>query len=175
MRLCVYTIPHTGTRFVTHFLKACGIKYNQRHVASPRTIPEWRHILTVRHPYKCYLTYKYRFPSNSDENFVALWGHYIWRTQWMDAFYLPLEVPEEHRRDMLAKLMSFCNETQNFDIIDPWCEKWEKVGKSDRDRAKEIPRHMVAPLEFACEWYEHYKRHWGMHFRDSQNMNGEGP
>jgi hypothetical protein len=63
----------------------------------------------------------------------------------------------------------------NFDIIDPWCEAWKPVGESDRDRDEQIPEHMVAPLAFACEWYEHYTLNFGAHYRDSRNMNGEGP
>lgn len=175
LKLGVYTIPHTGTRFVTSFLKECGIEHNQRHVASPRTVPEWRRILTVRHPYDCYLTRKHRMPSESDESFIAMWGHYIWRTQWMDAFYVALDIPEENRRGMMQMLMTFCNETPDFDVIDPWCEAWKPVGESDRDRDEMIPEHMVAPLAFACEWYRHYTLNFGPYYRDSRNMLGEGP
>jgi len=113
-------------------------------------------------------------PSNSDVNFVAMWGHYIWRTQWQDAFYFAFDVPREYRRLMLQKLVSFCGATQDMDIIDPYCDEWKLVGRCDRDRAEKIPEHMIKPLEFACEWYDHYTLNWGMHFRNSQNTLGEG-
>ena len=113
-------------------------------------------------------------PSETDETFIAMWGHYIWRTQWMDAYYVALDVPEEQRRGMMQGLMTFCNETPDFDVIDPWCEAWKPVGESGRTQDM-IPEHMVAPLSFACEWYRHYTENFGPYYRDSQNMLGEGP
>jgi hypothetical protein len=92
----------------------------------------------------------------------------------MDAFYVSLDLPPENRRCQMQQLMTFCNETPNFDIIDPFCEKWEKVGACDRDRSEEIPSHMINPLKFAVEWYEHYSLRWGMYFRDSTNLLGDG-
>jgi len=174
MRLGSYTIPHTGTRFVNGFMRKHGIKFSHRHVAAPRTVPEWRHILTVRNPYDAYLTHRHRYPSNSDVNFVAMWGHYIWRTQWQDAFYFALDVPPENRRVMVQNLVMFCGYTPNWEIIDEFVDAWKPIGESGRDRSEEVPEHMIKPLEFAYEWYKHYTVFWGPQFRFSDNTLGEG-
>jgi len=90
----------------------------------------------------------------------------------MDAFYVPLDIDEDYRRLMLQRLIEFCGGNADFSIIDPYVEKWEKVGASgDKD---EFPEHMVAPLAFACDWYKHYTQNWGPQLRDSQNMLSEG-
>lgn len=174
MKLGLYTIPHTGTRSIALFLRNCGIKFKQRHVNTPMTRPEWRRVLTVRHPHDCYLTHRRRYPSNTDVNFVAMWGHYIWRTQWMDAFYVALDCPRENRRMMMQELVQFCNGTPDFGVIDPFCEEWRKVG-STKERDEEFPEHMIEPLKFAVEWYEHYTVFWGARIRNSRNMLSEGP
>lgn len=90
----------------------------------------------------------------------------------MDAFYVPLDIDKDYRRLMLQRLVEFCGETPDFSIIDPYVEKWEMVGSvGEKD---EFPEHMIAPLQFANEWYVYYTENWGARFRDSQNMNSEG-
>lgn len=172
MKTELYTIPHTGTGFVGRFFKLQGIPYHQRHVAAPREVPVWRWVLTVRNPYDCYLTHRRQFPSNTDANFVAMWGHYLWRTQWMDAFYVALDAEDRHR--MMRELVMWCGETPDQEIINPFCDEWQKV-RSTRVEGEQVPDHMIKPLAFAHEWYRFYTEHWGKHIRDSQNMNGEGP
>jgi hypothetical protein len=103
-----------------------------------------------------------------------MWGHYIWRTQWQDAFYLALDCVEDNRLVMLQKLISWCNGTPNFDVLCERVENWEGIGKCDRDRSEEVPEHMKKPLEFAYEWYKHYTVFWGAHIRTSNNKLGEG-
>lgn len=174
MRLGLYTIPHTGTRFVHDILRKHKIYIKQRHVAAPQTCPEWRRVLTVRHPHDCYLTHRRRFPNNTDENFVAMWGHYIWRTQWMDAFYFALDVIPDNRVIMLQQLISFCNATPNFDIIYAIAEEWPKVGTTKKEE-EEFPEHMIKPLEFAVEWYNHYTIFNGQQIRHTDTMLSEGP
>lgn len=174
MKIELYTIPHTGTRTAHRFLKLFDVKVNQRHVASPRTVPAWRRVLTVRHPHDVYKTWKRRFPSEPDYNFVASWGHYIWRTSWQDAFYLAWDIPKDNRRWMLNELCMWCNVTPDFDIIDPFCEEWPKVG-SGSTGDEVFPDYLENALKFAVEWYEHYTLYPGRRIRDAQNMIGEGP
>lgn len=148
-------------------------------------------MLTVRNPYDAYLTHQRRFPRDlelpsdfkdlsgpaqwglDDNIFIAMWGQYIWRTQWQDAFYVALDVPPENRRIMLQQLVQFCNGTPDFSIIDPFCEKWEKVG-STKKGDEDFPEHMRKPLGFAHEWYEFYTLRFGTHIRHSDNIMGEG-
>ena len=136
-------------------------------------MPEWRHVLTVRNPYDAYQTHRIRYPSNTDMNFAAMWGHYIWRTSWQDAFYFALDVVPENRRAMLQELVQFCGETPNFEVIDEYAEKWEKVGATTEEK-QPVPKEVIKALAFAHEWYEHYTVFWGARFRDSQNILGEG-
>lgn len=175
MRVGLYTIPHTGTRFASVFLRHHDVDFFQRHVSCERKVPEWRHVLTVRNPYDCYLTHKRRFPSKlSDEYFVALWGHYIWRTQWQDAFYLPIDIDPDYRRDCLVRLAMFCGATPDMDYIVDYAAAWKKVGHEAPKGKEEIPESMIEPLKFAHEWYQHYTENWGPQFRHSQNTLGEG-
>lgn len=175
LRLGLYTIPHTGTRFVAKFLRHHGLEFNQRHVSCEKKVPEWRHILTVRDPYKCYLTHKRRFPEKlRDANFVALWGHYIWRTQWQEAFYVPLDIDPGYRQKMLVDLIMFCNGTPDMEFIRKYAEEWPKVGHVEPKDFESIPEHLVTCLEFAYEWYRYYTDNWGAHFRHSMNVLGEG-
>jgi hypothetical protein len=108
----------------------------------------------------------------SDAEFVALYAQYIWRTSWMDAFYFPLDVPADDRRMLLQSLMEFCEIERDMDLVDSF--KWNPVGESKRDRFLSIPEHMVEPLEFAREWYEHYTIHWGAKYRHANNTISEG-
>lgn len=173
MRVGLYTIPSTGTRFVSGFLRYIGADYSRRHVGDPPPCPEWRRVLTVRSPYQTYLSHKHEHPK-SDIDFVTLYANYIWRTQWMDAFYFALDVPEENRIGMLGELSKFCE-------IDP---DWEKIKlfewnfdkfKSTRDRSEKVPEHMFEHLAFAREWYAHYTVFWGKRIRHTNTMLGEGP
>ena len=176
LRIGLYTIPHTGTRFASVFLRHHGIDFDQRHVSCKRKVPEWRHVLTVRDPYQCYLTHKRRFPTKlSDEYFVALWGHYIWRTQWQDAFYLPLDIDPQWRETCLKELVQFCGGTADFDYISEYAGNWRKVGHTGPTEEEEIPENLIEPLKFAYEWYQHYTEDWGAQFRHSRNVLGEGP
>lgn len=174
MRIGLYTIPHTGTRFASVFLRHHEVDFFQRHVATPRAVPEWRHVLTVRNPYHCYLTHRRRFPSNTDVNFVAMWGHYIWRTQWQDAFYLPLDIHPDYRRECLNRLAMFVGATPDLEYINEYASSWKKVGHEEPKGKEEIPKNMIEPLKFAYEWYEHYTENWGPQFRFSKNTLGEG-
>lgn len=170
LRIGLYTIPHSGTRFVSTFLRKADVDFTQRHVADPKTRPEWRHVLTVRHPYEVYKTFVHRMPDNNDVNFVAMWGHYIWRTQWMDAFYFPLDISQDRRRDLLRRLMMFCGSPMPFEIMDDF--EWKSVGASGKPDI-DIPPHMIKPLEFAVQWYKHYTVNHGPRFRHSDNLLGE--
>ena len=117
MRIGLYTIPATGTRFVSKYLRHIKADFSQRHVFTAATRPEWRRVLTVRHPHDCYLSQQIKF-SHTDAEFVALWGQYIWRTQWMDAFYFPLDIPEINRRRVLQDLQSWCGKPFDMAQID---------------------------------------------------------
>lgn len=172
MRVGIYSIPATGTRFVSEYLRYIGADYSRRHVGDPPPCPEWRRILPVRNPYDCYLSHKHKGHTRSDAEFVSKWGSYIWRTQWMDAFYFPLDVPEANRLIMLQQCAQFCGIEPDLNKI--WDFEWKQVGKSERDRSKEVPEEIRNQLKFAHEWYEHYTVFWGKHIRHSNNMLGEG-
>ena len=158
---------------MSNYLRHIGADYSRRHVGDPPPCPEWRRVLTVRHPHEVYLSHRYKNPPQTDLQFLALYGNYIWRTQWMDAFYFPLDVPEADRRALLQGLQAWCGLERDMDLIDSF--EWSAVGKSKRDRSLEVPEHMIKPLEFAVEWYEYYKIFWGAKIRHTDNMIGEGP
>jgi len=103
-----------------------------------------------------------------------MWASYIWRTQWQDAFYFALDVVEPNRQVMLEQLIRFCGYNPDPTIIVPFCEEWRPVGETDRDRAAEIPNHMIDLLEFAVEWYNHYTLFCGPRIRNAQTTLGEG-
>lgn len=103
-----------------------------------------------------------------------MWGHYIFRTNYQDAFYVALDCAEEHRPYMLQKLVAWCNGETNWDELYKRVDNWPKIGESDRDRTKEVPEHMIKPLEFAHDWYEHYTQYWGPYVRNAEHLLGEG-
>jgi len=166
MRVGLYSIPATGTRFVASALRHLGADYSRRHVGDVIRIPEWLRVLPVRNPYDCYCSHMHHGHSKTDAEFISKWAYYIWRTQWMDAFYFPLDVPEDNRRGVLQSLMSFCGLERDMSLIDSF--QWEVIGKTEHDLDGEIHG-----LGFAKEWYDHYTLYWGVHMRHSNNMIGE--
>ena len=172
MRVGLYTIPATGTRFVSQILRDMGADYSRRHVGDPPPVPEWRRVLTVRHPYDTYLSHMHMGHSKTDAEFVSKWAHYIWKTQWMDAFYFPLDVKPENREVLIQDLMHFCDVPRTMDFIRS-VEWSSKNYESDRDRSAQVPPSVRELLKFAVEWYEHYTVFFGARYRHPECMIGE--
>ncbi len=167
MRIGLYSIPATGTNFVQSALAHIGADFTRRHVGQPMSRPEWRRVLPVRNPYDCYQSHMHHGYSKSDAEFITKWAAYMWRTQWMDAFYFPLDVAICNREIVLQSLMDFCGVERNMDLIDSF--DWKPVYVTEDKREFEPP-----DLEFAEEWHKHYTLHWGSKMRPSNNMISEG-
>jgi len=159
MGITVYSVPHTGTRFVQSFYKHCGIKTSRRHVGYP--IPQHdddKRVIPVRNPYECYLSWQYLHPDR-DLEFVALWGRLMWRSQ-EGAFFFPLDIEPEDRNEMLMKAREYDdNHITNFELIETF--QWNPENESSRDPDLECPEEIQKHLSFAYEWYEHYTTNWG--------------
>jgi hypothetical protein len=105
-----------------------------------------------------------------------MWGRYLWRTQWMDAFYFALDVPELNRPIQLQQLVSWCKggiDPKDGLILRARAAEWPLVGKTKK-KEEDFPSHMKPYLGFAKEWYDHYTLRWGAHIRCSDNLLGEG-
>jgi hypothetical protein len=167
MRVGLYSIPATGTRFVASALSHLGADFSRRHVGVLPSVPEWRRIIPVRNPYDCYQSHMHHGFSDTDAEFIEKWANYLWRTQWMDAFYFPLDVPECNRAIVIQSLSDFCGLERDMDLINSF--EWKTIGKTEDKKEFEPPN-----LEFAVEWYKHYTLHWGAKYRHSNNMISEG-
>jgi hypothetical protein len=172
MRIGLYSIPATGTRFVASALSHIGADFSRRHVGYMPPVPEWRRVLPVRDPYECYLSHMHHGYSKTDSEFVSKWASYLWRTQWMDAFYFPIDTIPHNRQVVIQSLMTFCGKSFDGDVIDSFV--WKNEHASDRDRELEVPEHVKHQLAFAKEWHKHYTLFWGAKHRHAENMLGEG-
>jgi len=160
MGITIYSVPHTGTRFVQGFYTHCGVRTSRRHAGHP--IPQHdddKRVIPVRNPYECYLSWKYLHPGR-DLEFMSLWGRLMWRSQ-EGAFFFPLDIKREDRQEMLlaAKLYSG-NYTVDLSLIESF--EWNPSNESGRP-ASACPEEIKKLLSFAYEWYEYYTKHWGKH------------
>ena len=157
MGIIIYSVPHTGTRFVKSFFCHCGIQEENRHVG--RLIP--RHdddkiVIPVRNPYDCYLSWWYLNRDN-DTELVGLWGKLVWRSR-EGAFFFPLDAKDRDGVMSAAYKYATGKETEDFKSF-----SWNPVSESGRDHSLECPQYMKNSLSFAYEWYEYYTVNWGLH------------
>ena len=159
----IYSVPHTGTRFVQSFFTHCGIKTSRRHVGhkligkGQTEVPDGPRIIPVRNPYDCYMSWHYLHPEKSLVDFVGLWGKLVWRSR-EGAFFFPLDIEEEHREQLMQEAPSYVG---CYNDISCKTFSWRPVNKSDRNRELECPDEMKQALSFAHEWYEYYTVNWG--------------
>ena len=170
VRVGLYTIPHTGTRFVMEILRHLGADVNQRHVNCDPVVPEHRKVLTLRHPHKVYLTHQYKYVKKTETEFISMYLEYLFRTEHMDAFYFPLEGAEDNREGVIQRLQAWCGLPTDYDKVRAF--EWKTVGASGRPET-EVPPEMVEALKPAVEWYEHYMLNWGPHMRHPMNLIGD--
>jgi len=146
MRLVsLYTIPHTGTRFVSNYLRHIGANYSRRHAGDTPPCPEGPLIVTVRHPYAVYMSHRYSYPEQTDAEFIRLYDLFFAEIKYKEAFYFPLDTKD--REGTLKALAEYA-----------WCDHkdfpWEPVGRTKRDRTLPVPEHMKEALQAARSWYK---------------------
>ena len=148
MQVAIYSIPHTGTRFVSEFLRHCGVVYSRQHVTDPAPF-EKKWVVPVRNPYECYLSHRHKNPPQGDAEFLSLWGRLMYELQGREVFYVPLDIDPARRHGMLKRLLEFCEVERDI-----YSFEWQWIGKSNRDRSLTVPDDMLEYLKFAYEWYE---------------------
>ena len=176
-KVCVHTIPHTGTRFAMDFFHQNGTPLWHRHLYEKKVRPEWKRIVTVRNPYDCWKSWVSRRRAEfTDLEFVSMWAEFIMRTEHQDAFYFALDVTENRRQWMLSDAVRYIGAEPNRDFIKPFAERWKHKGvslKKEQRDAIAVPDDVRVALRFADDWYRHYTEDWGEHVRNPANMLGE--
>ena len=176
-KVCVHSIPHTGTRFVIKFFESHGTPVWHRHLYDKQNRPEWKRIIPVRSPYDCWKSWtRRRRREFTDLDFVAIWGEFIMRTEHQDAFYFPLDIDPLRRQMLLMDAVDYIGADRDMEFIKAFAKKWQPRGASARPHereAEELPGDVENALRFAHEWYRHYTMHWGEHVRNDKTMIGE--
>ncbi len=163
MGIVVYSVPHTGTRFVQSFFEHCGIETTRRHVGQKvATHADDIRVIPVRNPYDSYLSWQYLHPG-SELDFIGMWGKLVWKSK--NAFFFPLDIDPKKRVRMLCSAL--WNARSDILIDNIWEAKcrafeWKPVSQSDRNRHLECPDEIKRALSFAYEWYEYYTVNWGL-------------
>jgi len=168
-------MEHTGTRFVYDLFRGNGTKLEIRHCGWPQREPEWRRIIPVRNPYDTLLSWIRRSDKNYEPLiFVAMWGEFIMRTHEQECFYFPLDVDSSKRHVMCSDAIKFAGAERSKEFVRGYADAWKPVSKTfGSGKDETVPENMIKPLRFAHEWYEHYTKNWGPHYRRPDNMLGE--
>lgn len=143
MNITIYSIPHTGTRFVESLFRLHGIRTSRRHVGHKLAHDDGLKVVPVRNPYDCYVSHCHRHPGRlTDAEFVALWGRMIWKSE--GALFFPLDTKDRNGliRHALRKV-GYDGEIKDFE--------WKAINTSTHDNV--FPEHMKLALSFAYEWY----------------------
>ena len=137
----VYSIPHTGTRFVLSFFKYQGFMPNYDHVGG--TVADIALVIPKRHPYQCYESHSIK-PGFDLGRFIGWWHELIWRAKQQDSIVFPIEQRSEETEQQVCEFVGI-----------PWHGgfPWVPVGSSGRDRSSKRYLEVAEHLQFAVDWY----------------------
>lgn len=151
----LYSIPHTGTRFVDGLLRYVGANVTQQHVLDAGA-PAGPLIVPVRHPYDCWLSHSTHPKGRFSEGwFLSQWGTLIWQTErHPKRLFFPLDVAD--REALIAATLDFVGRPGQD--LRKW--SWVPVGASTRDKDTEVPTYMKERMNFAVDWYRYRTENW---------------
>jgi hypothetical protein len=148
MNITIYSIPHSGTRFVESFFRHCGVMTSRRHVGyklvgKDGVVPDGHRIIPIRNPYQCYMSNLYRRRAKfSDAEFIGYWGKLMLR----EGFHFPIET--KNRLGVMRAALDYVGRDGPIETF-----QWEPVNTSNRPRDSEPPENIKKALDFAMEWY----------------------
>jgi hypothetical protein len=172
----IYTIPHTGTRFIKQFFSDQDIVVRHRHVHELPYGAEWKRIIVVRNPYDCWRSWtRRRGPIDGREGkfttleFVSTWAEYIMRTEHQSAFYIPLDIDPTRRVITMVHMMRYLGIEPDHSFVVQYCNDWRPIGPSMTDEERQrmdVPDDVYDALGFAFEWYVYYTENPGVYQRN---------
>jgi len=138
----IYSVPHTGTRFVQSFFNYQGFAPDLCHAGQSIT-DNLLLVIPQRHPYECYQSHCQK--SGFDfARFIGWWHELIFRAENSESFLFPIEEKSE------------ATERKACEFVDiPYAKgfPWVRVGASDREREAKDYLSVARHLQFAVDWY----------------------
>ena len=138
----IYSIPHTGTRFVRAFFQYQGFAPEYVHAGSAIT-DDLLLVIPKRSPLDCYYSHASE-PGFDLGRFVGWWHELIFRSQQENAFAFPIAQKSEAVELAVCEFVDIPH-LPGFD--------WQPVGATNGSKnPKDYPDVSIA-MRFAMNWY----------------------
>lgn len=147
MSQVIYSIPMSGSRFVSDFFSYCGVYMTIQHT-NEENPPRARSVIPLRHPYQVYDSWVARNWLRTVPHFLEQWRLIRERPKIVQCFYFPVEAKSKDREMVMRGAARFIGARYRSGF------SWLPIGMNPkRDRSKKPHCAVAHRLAELVEWY----------------------
>jgi len=180
---CVFTVPHSGTRFTMEYFTKLGVKtwnpsnlvdvptywqvHAGNHYLGHQTLDDYKllHklpvVVTVTHPHRNWVSFTAR--DKSYEQNVDCWEYLLKELPTLNYYLFDINCRASERKMHLINILNFLNlyTEEREALTDEWCAEWPSSHAQSYHNKDQYLTHNRLPsgydydqLQFAVDWYE---------------------